>query len=230
MLPEILYQDGEVLVINKPPGLLSVPDGYDASLPHVRSVLQDQFNLNGLWMAHRLDKETSGVMVLAKNAERHRQLNANFRNREVKKSYHGLVTPAPPWQQKDIHLSLRVNADRQHRTRVDHTNGKKAQSACRVLKRFSLGVLMQIDIQTGITHHIRAHLRAIDLMLIGESLYNAGLPTPHIHAPRMMLHARQLWFPGAEGHPPIDITAPYFEDFRQCLTTLRVSKDPNKWP
>jgi len=114
---------------------------------------------------HRLDRETSGVMVLARNAEAHRKLNQSFRKRQIQKTYHGLVTPAPDWHEKDIQLPLMTDADRQHRTRVKQASGKAARSICRVMDRCSLGALLEIEIRTGITHQIRAHLRAFNISL-----------------------------------------------------------------
>ncbi len=221
-LPKIIFEDHDLIVVDKPSGLLSIPDGYDANLPHLRSVLSP--SLGELWMVHRLDKETSGVMLLARNARMHRQLNQIFRNRQIAKVYHGLVVPKPDWQVKDIHCSLRPNADRKHRTRVDPINGKQAQSICTVLKRFKRGVLMEIQILTGITHQIRAHLRTHNLTLLGEQLYNAGLPTQPtcLSVSRIMLHARSLAFTHPSTNTPIHVKAPYPDDFRKAYKILKI--------
>ncbi len=220
--PDILYEDQHIILINKPSGLLSISDGYDPDLPHIRSVLEPKFG--PLWMVHRLDKETSGIMILARNKEAHRFLNESFRERRVKKKYHGLVAPVPEWRKKSLTYPLQADADRQHRTRVDFKSGKDARSDCEILNVFHFGVLMEIEIHTGLTHQIRAHLRAEELILIGESLYNAGLPPLALDAPRMMLHARTLGFT----HPITGkwqrITAPYPDDFRDVYTTLRFAK------
>jgi len=224
-LPQVLYEDDDILVINKPPGLLSIPDGYNSDLPHLRSVLEPHFGK--LWMVHRLDKETSGTILLAKNAAAHRIMNASFRSNQVKKTYHGLVTPAPDWQDIAIDFLLLVNADRKHRTRVNPENGKEAHSDCKVLKRFALGALLEIQIQTGITHQIRAHLRACNLMLLGDVLYGSGLPSSPITVSRTMLHARAIAFQ----HPIIGtwmtFSASYFDDFRDAYTKLRVTTTPD---
>jgi RluA family pseudouridine synthase len=225
-LPVIIYQDEDLLVINKPSGLLSVPDGYDPDQPHLRSVLEP---IHGpLWMVHRLDKETSGIVILAKSETSHRELNALFRNRKINKIYHALVTPPPEFQTKTITLPLRPNADRKHRTRVDYKHGKQAHSILKVLKRFNLGVLMEIKILTGITHQIRAHLRAHDLVLFGETLYNAGLPPQPLPAPRAMLHARETDLPHPSSGESLRLSATYPEDFRSLYTELRFTKDPDE--
>lgn len=221
-MPVLIFQDRNLLVVAKPPGLLSIPDGYDPNLPHLRSVLEPSYG--PLWMVHRLDRDTSGLVVLARNENCHRELNAQFRNRAIDKLYHALVSPAPIFTSKTINLPLRPNADREHRTRVDSLNGKPAQSTCKVLKRFELGALMEIKILTGITHQIRAHLRAEELVLFGERLYNAGLPPQPVSAPRAMLHARKISFPHPGSGERVQFTANYPEDFRDLYTQLRFTR------
>ena len=222
-IPDLIFQDQDILVIQKPPHLLSIPDGYDATLPHLKSVLEPDHG--ALWMVHRLDKDTSGVMVLARNAEAHRALNTAFRNHDVRKQYHGLVSPVPDWREQVIELPLAVNADRKHRTRVDQHNGKPSWTSCQVMKRFPLGVLMSIEIRTGITHQIRAHLRANDLALLGDTLYQAGLDPQTIPAPRVMLHAREIHFPHPRTGESLNFSAPYPDDFRAAYTELAATRD-----
>ena len=219
--PTCIYQDQDVLIINKPPGLLSIPDGYQPDLPHLRTVLEPVYGK--LWLVHRLDKETSGVMVLARNSESHRTMNQVFRDREVEKVYHCLVYPKPNWHEKDIQLPLLVNADREHRTRVDHDIGKPARSICHVKKFFQLGALIEINILTGITHQVRAHLRANELVILGDQRYGAGMPPQPINVTRMMLHARRLVFQHPTTAKPIDVTANYPDDFRQAYTNLKMT-------
>ena len=222
--PNLIFQDQDILVIHKPAGLLSIPDGYDTSLPHLKSILEPEYG--PLWIVHRLDKETSGVMVLARHAEAHRVLNASFRCHAVQKQYHGLIAPVPDWREKVIELPLAVNADRKHRTRVDEAKGKPAWTRCQVLKYFPYGVLMVIEIRTGLTHQIRSHLRANDLALLGDTLYQAGLEMPPIFAPRTMLHAREITFPHPASGLTVHFSAPYPDDFRTAYTELSVTRDP----
>ena len=223
--PQPLYQDPDLLLINKPSGLLSIQDGYDPDLPHLRRILEPVFG--ELWIVHRLDKETSGVMVLARNPDMHRHLNQCFHDRLITKTYHGLVIPTPDWRSQEITLPLKVNADRQHRTRVNQTAGKAAHSICAVLDILPCGVLLKIEIRTGITHQIRAHLRAIELALLGDILYNAGLPPQPFLVPRVMLHARSLAFKHPSTGEVLQVTAPYPEDFRNAYTKLKTTKDPD---
>jgi RluA family pseudouridine synthase len=220
-LPTLLHKDNDLIIINKPAGLLSVPDGYDPDLPHLRSVLEPLYGK--LWMVHRLDKETSGVMVLARNPEAHRRLNEIFREREVNKIYHCLVSPKPNWRNLDIHYPLKTDADRKHRTRVDKIHGKPATSLCKVIKLFDLGALIEITIETGITHQIRAHLREFNLAILGDELYRVGLPPQPFNDQRMMLHARILTLPDLQTGEMKEYSANYPDDFRQAYTQLRMT-------
>lgn len=226
-LPATLYQDDHLLVINKPPGLLSIPDGYDPDLPHLQTVLEPAFGR--LWIVHRLDKDTSGTLVLARDADTHRLLNEIFRNREIQKTYHGLVSPVPKWQTQTVETPLQVNADRKHRTHAVPTGGKPAWSAFKVLKRFPEAALLEIKIKTGITHQIRAHLRSLELALLGDTLYQAGLVPPWVNADRVMLHARELAFRHPIRDENMAFAAPYPDDFRETYTRLRFTRGPDTW-
>lgn len=220
--PVILYEDSDLIMLNKPSGLLSVPDGYDPSLPHIKQVIEPSYG--HVWLVHRLDKETSGLFLVARNAETHQIMNERFRLRKIEKVYHGLVTPAPAWREMDIQLPLQTNADRKHRTRVNEMSGKPAHSNCLVIKRYTMGVLMEIQIYTGISHQIRAHLRAYDLALLGDGLYSAGLTAQPFHVSRTMLHARTLGFVHPTSGQWLSVTAPYPQDFRDAYTQLRMTK------
>jgi tRNA pseudouridine32 synthase / 23S rRNA pseudouridine746 synthase len=220
-IPTLLYQDEDLIIINKTPGLLSTQDGYDPQLPHLKSILEPHYG--SLWMVHRLDKDTSGVMLIARNPEAHRILNQSFRERLIEKKYHGLVTPVPEWREMDINLPLKTNADRKHRTRVNKSVGKNAHSICKVHKSFDLGVLMEINIMTGTTHQIRAHLRAFNLALLGDLLYSAGLPPQPFIVPRVMLHARSLAFKHPSSGDWLSVSASYTEDFRNAYTKLKAT-------
>lgn len=216
-----IYQDENLLIINKPPGLLSIPDGYQPDLPHIRTVMEPIYGK--LWLIHRLDKETSGVLVLARNPETHRIMNQLFRDRQIEKIYHCLVYPRPNWHELDIQLPLLVNADREHRTRVNLKEGKPARSICCVKKFFQFGALIEINILTGITHQIRVHLREKELVIIGDKLYNTGMPPQPIDVPRMMLHARRVAFQHPKSAQSMEITANYLDDFRQAYTNLKMT-------
>lgn len=190
---ESIYVDDDILLIHKPSGVLSVADGYKQDIPHLRSLLEPKFGR--LWMVHRLDKESSGVMVLARNAQAHRFLNEQFRERLVKKNYHALVTPCPKWQSQHVEFPLAVNTGRKHLTRVDFEKGKSAYSDFKVLKVSSQLCLLECKITTGYRHQIRAHLYHLGIGIVGDALYHPPQnPYPANTFARMMLHASQIDF------------------------------------
>lgn len=174
---DILFQDEALLVVNKPAGLSTLPDGYNPTLPHIKSVLEQQ--AGRLWVVHRLDKDTSGVLLLARTAEAHRSLNTQFEQHLVSKLYHALVMGIPEWSEKTISLPLRPNGDRHHRTVVDQIMGKPAVTHLQVLERLGNYCLVEAVPETGRTHQIRAHLAALGLSIVGDKLYLVGQSTPH---------------------------------------------------
>ena len=165
----IIWSDKDLLVIDKPAGMLALPDGYDPSVPHVKSVLSQEHG--PLWIVHRLDRFTSGIMVLARSAEAHRQLNTQFQDREVKKAYRALVIGSPEWDRKFVELPLRINTGRRHRTIVDLSEGKPSATQLTVHERFKDYSLVEAEPETGRRHQIRAHLSWEGYPIACDNLY-----------------------------------------------------------
>lgn len=231
---DILYQDEALLVINKPAGLATLPDGYDPSLPHIKSVLEQQYG--SLWIVHRLDKDTSGVLLLARSAEAHRSLNMQFEKHLVSKVYHALVFGIPEWQEKTVSLPLRPNGDRQHRTVIDPQAGKPAVTHLKVLESLGHYCLVEAIPETGRTHQIRAHLSALGLFVLGDKLYGkrnhlqAGgkvRPPQQVQDPlvrlteSMGLHAWSLEITHPLTGERLKFTAPYPAELMAVLQQLR---------
>ncbi len=230
----VLFSDEALLVVNKPAGLPTLPDGYNPSLPHIKSVLERQFG--HLWIVHRLDKDTSGVLLLARSAEAHRSLNTQFEQHKVSKVYHALVVGNPDWQEQTVSLPLRANGDRQHRTIVDSQAGKPAVTHFKVLERFDNYCLVEAIPETGRTHQIRAHLYAVGLSILGDKLYGkrnihrAGSASSQSHADNnspieyaagMGLHAASLEINHPLSGEKMKFNAPYPVSFTEVLKQLR---------
>lgn len=230
----LLWADDFLLVVNKPAGLRTLPDGYDSNLPHIKSVLAAEYGQ--LWIVYHLDRDTSGVLLLARSASAHRALNAQFAGRQIQKTYHALVCGNPAWQQKRINHPLRPNGDRQHRTIVDHVDGKPASTDFLVLERFGKYTLVEARPVTGRTHQIRAHAAALGYPIVTDPLYGiighavdsslqkntaveGGRQVSNID--RLTLHAFCLNF----SHPQYSIAmifeAPYLDGFSAAVKRIK---------
>ena len=222
-LPKVIYSDQDVLVVDKPAGLLSLPDGYDRSRPYLAGVLMTEFGR--LWVVHRLDRDTSGVMVLARSPQAHRALNMQFENRQTAKIYHAIVVGSPTWETTGVDLPLRVDGDRRHRTVVDQEAGKPAFTAIYCLERFSGYTLIEAQPHTGYAHQIRAHLAAVGHPIVGDTLYNRRQVKPDQlmipGLPRVALHARSLTFYHPTSGERLSFAAAYPIDFERAIHQLR---------
>jgi tRNA pseudouridine32 synthase/23S rRNA pseudouridine746 synthase len=211
----LLWHDASMLVVNKPAGLLTLPHGYDPTQPHLRSILEPTFGR--IWIVHRLDRDTSGIIALARSADAHRHLNTQFQEKQVSKLYHALVLGQPPWDKLTVTDALRPDGDRRHRTVVDPLKGKSAITELRVLRQFDGYSLLEVAPQTGRTHQIRTHLNHVGYPVLADPLY--GDPTHPCYAllPRLGLHALSLTLIHPETEETIKFDAPYPQDFAGLL-------------
>lgn len=212
--PAALYADDSLLIVNKPAGLAAVPGGWEAGEASLYEQLQAEYG--ALWIVHRLDRVTSGVMLFARTAAAHRTLSLLFERRAAVKTYHAIVAGSPPWEEHTARHPLRGDAGRRHRTVVDPKDGKPSETVFRLLERFPAHSLLEAHPLTGRTHQVRAHAAALGLPILGDRLY--GAPPSGLIA-RPALHAWSLEFE-FEGKP-YAFTAPYPEDMLEALRRLR---------
>jgi RluA family pseudouridine synthase len=215
--PTILYADSNLLVVDKPAGILSIPDGYDHAVPYMGRILEPSYGR--LWVVHRLDKGTSGVMVFARNPEVHRELNKQFSEHQVAKTYHAIVSGTPDWDEKVADIPLRANVGRRNRTAVDIARGKHALTKFQVLEKFPGHALLEAKPETGRTHQIRAHLYDLGFSILSDPLYGFEEISPFIG--RLALHACELSFWHPATGEMATFGAPYPQDIELALSQLR---------
>jgi len=227
---DIIYKDEHILVINKPAGLSVLPEGWEPDAPYLVKMLEEEYQK--VWVIHRLDKSTSGVLVFALTLEAHRALNIQFEKHEVEKVYRAITVGAPPWKERITKFPLRVNVGNKHRTKVDDKYGVRAETKFRVLNWNSASsddlvftedvkgmALVEARPMTGRTHQIRVHAYALGYPLLGDSLYSA--PESDIIA-RPALHAYSLSFNHPVSNERVTYTAPYPDDFQTALSVLKL--------
>ena len=213
----ILFSDEHILVIDKPAGLPVLPDGWEKDAPYLVRMLGEEYGK--IFIVHRLDKVTSGVMVFARTAESHRALNIQFENRGAEKVYHAILEGEPKWNEKTANFPLRVNVGKKHRTAVDDRKGKPSETRFRVLKRYPDAALVEAKPNTGRTHQIRVHAYALGHPLVGDILYSAS---ETVLIARPALHARSLTFTHPVTDERLTFKAEYPQDFVTALERLGV--------
>src|SRR5512140_1474118 len=189
---EILHADDALLIVNKPAGLPVLPDGWNPEAPYLVQLLQAEFQSTSdplqkaIWVVHRLDKYTSGVMVFARSADAHRALNQQFEMHQAQKTYRAIMQGVPEWREKTARHPLRVNVGHKHRTAVDPRSGKPSETVFKVLQTFDDNALIEAQLMTGRTHQVRAHAYALGYPLLGDELYGAQpsdvIARPALHA------------------------------------------------
>ncbi len=216
----VLFLDDHLIVVNKPAGLSVLPDGWQPDAPYLLRLLESEFGR--LWIVHRLDKSTSGVMLVARSAETHRSLSLQFERHQVLKTYHALLIGNPPWVKHTARYPLRINVGHKHRTVLDPKNGKPAVTHFRVLKRFGQFCLAEAIPETGRTHQIRVHAAALGHPLLGDSLYGPTLPIAlSLPVSRPLLHSRTLTFTHPIRRESLTLRADYPDDFAAILNRAR---------
>jgi RluA family pseudouridine synthase len=217
----ILFENSDLIAISKPSGLLSIPDGFDPTLPNARDILSKSFGK--LWVVHRIDKETSGVLLFAKNSKAHRDLNEQFTKHTIKKEYYAVVSGVFP-ETLSIDKPLRINVGSRHRTIVDEINGKKARTDFhrREILQENYSFLSAFP-ASGYTHQIRTHLYSAGYPILFDPLYFTEYSAklfPHFTGKRLLLHSFSIQFMLTGAPSLTTITCPLPEDFIECMNQL----------
>ncbi|QTA38716.1 RluA family pseudouridine synthase [Thermosipho ferrireducens] len=231
ILPEniplsIIYEDKDIIVINKAPGIITHPTPSVTTGTLVNAILFHCKDLQGIGgelrpgIVHRLDKDTSGVIVVAKNDKAHQSLSQQFKDRVTEKVYAAVVHGNVKKDYGAIEVSLARNPVL--RTKMAALEwGKPAVTYFKVIRRFSnIASLVFAYPKTGRTHQIRVHMKYMGNPLLGDELYGKGKKDEIYNVRRQMLHALRLSFYHPSTKEKVIFTAPLPEDFKNVLRTL----------
>ena len=237
VLPEdiplkIVYEDEAVIVVDKPAGMVVHPAAGHSTGTLVNALLyhcQDLSGINGILrpgIVHRLDKETSGLVVVAKSDEAHLNLAAQFKNRRVKKTYRAVVFGSPKTQQGRIESAVGRHPSERKKMSTKSKRGRSAVTVWSVRERYGVASLLEISIETGRTHQIRVHLADIGYPVVGDQVYGKkgrinDIRDPALRVffkgfPRQALHACRLSF----CHPLTGDKMEFFSDLPEDIEKL----------
>ncbi len=185
--PPVIYEDDHVLVLDKPAGLLSMAKG-----EYCPEATLENYGL----LVHRLDRDTSGTVILAKDPETQKMLRRQFQDRKTHKTYYAVIEGHPKLPEAMIDLPIARNLKRPTTFQVDQ-NGKPSQTHYKIIAENDKYSLVELKPTTGRTHQLRVHLRYLGTPILGDPVYGTGTK-----APRLMLHAKalEITIPGPEGN------------------------------
>lgn len=232
---EIVYEDDWLAVINKPAGMVVHPGAgvsngtlANAIAYHFKFQIADSKFENRVGIVHRLDKDTSGLIVVAKTEEVHEKLSEQFRNREVFKSYVALVHGETA--EKSGTIDQPIAREKHNRTKMAvRRHGRRAVSLWKVRKRFEKFTLLNVEIKTGRTHQIRVHLAFSNHPVVGDETYNSGrdktvkdLTVRHAITDlnRFFLHAERLHFTHPMTEEKLEFYQPIPEELKKLLALI----------
>ena len=221
---DIIYEDEEIIVVNKPKGMVVHPanGNPDGTLVNaLMSICKD--SLSGIGgeirpgIVHRIDKDTSGLLIVAKNDKAHLCLSEQIKNREITKKYVALVRGVI--KENDATIDMPIGRSTKDRKKMAvRKDGKKAVTHFKVLQRFNGYTYLDIKIDTGRTHQIRVHLSEIGYPIVGDTVYSNGKNPFGVEG--QMLHAKSLDFKHPITKEQMHLEAPLPEYFENVLKTL----------
>ena len=222
---DVVYEDNDIIVVNKPKGLVVHPanGNWDGTLVNaIMAKCKD--SLSGIGgeirpgIVHRLDKDTSGLLIIAKNDKAHLNLSEQIKNRNVKKVYYALVRGIVPENDATINMPIARSTKDRKKMAVDK-NGKEAITHFKVLERFDKYTLLEVKIDTGRTHQIRVHLSQIGYPVVGDEVYSNGKNEFGVHG--QLLHAKSLDFIHPSTGEKMHLEAQLPEEFENVLKKLK---------
>lgn len=221
---EIIYEDNDIIVVNKPKGMVVHPANGNPDGTLVNAIMAKCKNsLSGIGgeirpgIVHRIDKDTSGLLIIAKNDIAHVNMSEQIKNHEVKKTYIALVRGVIKENEATIDMPIgRSTSDR--KKMAVNRNGKNAVTHIKVIKRYEKYTLVEVNIETGRTHQIRVHLSHIGYPIIGDYTYSNGKNEFGVEG--QCLHAKSLEFKHPITGKEMKLEAPLPQYFQEILNTL----------
>ncbi|MGE0825132.1 MAG: RluA family pseudouridine synthase [Candidatus Binatia bacterium] len=228
---DMLYEDEFLAAINKPPGMVvhPAPGQWEGTVVNALLWRWGRNETSGSLrpgIVHRLDKDTSGVLLVVKDEKTQENLSRQFKERRVQKMYTAVVRGTPSPLQGKIVLPIGRHPVERKKMAVRVRGGREAISQYEVVSEHNLVSLVRLFPETGRTHQLRVHLAAVGHPIIGDPVYGSrgvmrGVPSAIADFPRQALHAERLRFFHPATHEPIMVYAPYPQDFVSLLSTIR---------
>ncbi|MBP3596414.1 MAG: RluA family pseudouridine synthase [Clostridia bacterium] len=221
---DIIYEDNDILVINKQKGLVVHPGNGNPNGTLVNAVLAHcKDSLSGIGgehrpgIVHRIDKDTSGLLIVAKNDNAHTNISEQIKNHEVKKTYVALVRGRIKENEATINMPIARSKNDRTKMAVDK-NGKNAVTHIKVLKKYKDYTFIEVNIETGRTHQIRVHMAQIGFPIIGDYVYSNGKNPFGVEG--QMLHSMKLEFVHPVTNKKLQFEAPIPEYFKNVIDIL----------
>ncbi len=222
----VVFEDSDIIVFNKASGILTAADRYDNDAPRLDVLAEEKHGK--LLAVHRIDKDTSGLIVYAKTKESHRSLSMAFEKKDVKKVYHALVYGRPLWEEYLCDAALMIDGDAKHRSVVNKRQGKPSKTELKFLGSCNAFSWIEARPITGRTHQIRAHLLHEGFQIVCDPLYGGNQKaiklsdikrswkgdvfTERPLLNRLALHAYSLEFEHPSTGKKMSFIAPYSKD------------------
>ena len=230
----VIYSDDDIVVLNKRSGVLIAADRYNPDIPRLDLLAEKEFGR--LYAVHRIDKDTSGIIVYARNLEAQKTLSMEFEHREVSKTYHALVYGHPMWETLHVDQALQPDGDARHRTVVSKRYGKPSVTDFTLVGICGPYSWIEAKPITGRTHQIRVHLAANGFSIVCDPLYGGNQKPVRLSEikkkwngdeeeerpllNRLALHAYQISFKHPKSGEEVTFTAPYPKDMEATRKQL----------